>query len=126
MPAGLGKFEGEGFATWILYNLSLDSAQDDTAGSVDTFGWHALFQGSIPREDIDPKVIQEGEESGRTPEEVDDGLRWLEQMQGAILGETSQGFVWSVLYSEGDRYNGQPGLEHDWRELVEMDSEVEQ
>ena len=124
MPAGPGKFEGEGFATFALYRLSLDSAQDDEVGTVDDIGWHGLFRGPVEVELEDP-IVAEGAEYGYTAEEISDGATALSRMRGAILGETSQGFVWAVLYSKDDTTNGRDGLETDWAELQAIDSEVE-
>lgn len=40
-----GKFEGEINLTETLWDLSLDSGQDDELGDVETFGHYMLFTG---------------------------------------------------------------------------------
>jgi hypothetical protein len=59
-----------------LHNWSLESFQDDTCGTVDDIGWHALFHVDEPEQVT-----------------LDDGTEVLVEKADYILVEDDQGFV---------------------------------
>jgi hypothetical protein len=119
MPYGPGKFEGEPASTFLLYLASLDSSQDETAGTVDDIGWHGLFRGPWADATEDTERLAETYSAGYTEQEVEEARQSLASMAGAILWEDDMGFVYSRQYETNER------LEADWALIVAADALVE-
>ena len=84
-PVGPGKFEGSGKIGEYCYGLSLEGGCDDeTTEPGDCNGWYGLF------------LLPDGLE-------IDHGCDDIEMVRGAILFESSQGFVDVTTYeTEGE------------------------
>lgn len=88
MPYGPGKFEGEPASTFLVYQASMEGADDDA-------GNHALFRGKLIPENIS---IDAAMDAGYTPKEVMDSIVDLSDMAGCIMSESEQGFVHVAIY----------------------------
>ncbi len=111
MPAGPGKFEGEGFATFALHDLSMISGQDEDAGTTEYGGdWYALFRGSV---DVEPEPKRDASDYGYTDAEIVEGTDILRECVGAVLIEDAQGFVYGKTFEDTDE------LERVWAEILD-------
>jgi hypothetical protein len=90
-----GKFEGEINLTERLYELSLESGQDEELGDVDTFGHYMLFTG-----------LDNGE------------FGHLGGIKAAILHTGSSGFVGGTYYEdEGEARQVWAKLEEEYSQI---------
>ncbi len=111
MPAGPSKFEGEGFATFALYDLSLLSGQDEDTGTTGYDGErYMLFRGSV---EILDSTSADASAYGYTDAEIVDGTDELRVCVGAILTEDAQGFVYGQTFEDTDE------LERVWSGILD-------
>jgi hypothetical protein len=108
----VAKFQDE--ITHVLWDMTLDSSQDDNCGESDGIGWHALFSGPIFPETatslnelIAGQAIIGDLSIGEFVE--------MDKCYGAIVREDSQGFVESTLYSNADE------LKAAWQAILDAD-----
>jgi hypothetical protein len=97
-----GRFEGEGAATVILWDWSMESSHDDECGTTDAGGWFALFRGPLDGADVDRTMLVDHD---FCTTHIDEAVAQLQAMAGAILWQSSQGFVSSTVYTDTQELN---------------------
>ncbi len=110
---GPGKFEGEILLTELFWQLTLESSQDDEAGSVPELGWWAaLFRFDRPDQDIEA-LNRAALGEGPLTEEEEELIR---THAGVIIFTGDAGFVSATYYGSREE------LEKAWRELKEEEA----
>jgi len=110
MSAGPGKFEGEGFETFVLYRWTLDGWESYASDGERTIA--TLFVGPFGNQ-VDQTTIEEGKAEGWTDEEIADAVARLTTAAGAILYHYESGFEASTLYDT------KAGLDKEWTEIMD-------
>lgn len=94
-----GKFEGEIHLTEKLYDVTLDSGEDESLGDADTFGYYSLFLN-----------LNNGEFDN------------LGGIVAAIVHTNSQGFVEGTYYDDEDTARKiWRNLERQWEKMLETE-----
>lgn len=98
------------YLTDFLWDLSLESNQDDESGDSETTGWYALFDWSSP--ESKEEMLDIAKEYGLKQDQI----AIIESSSGAILNQVSSGNKDSTVYDSVDQ------LDEAWNNILD-DSE---